>query len=450
MTRRQLGAVAATAAATLLGGGAAAAGAPELAFVSGGNVAISVHDGTGARQLTGAGNAGRPVWSPDGSRIAYLTSSGTSVFEGRLWVAGVDAIPTRELMGDPALPVVGWPAWSPGGGEIAATRRSSSGVDLWLAAADGSSVARLTNDPEEEVDVGWRSTTEVVYATRLPAAIWAVSTAGGARRALVRDALAPALSPDRSRLAFVRATGNQGTPTLHVAAGDGLFARAIPLADWSVAGPLAWSPDGSRIAAVARRYGPSGGRFGPPVYPQLWVVDVESGSWRRVTGHPDDFTLAARYLHSPVWWPWGDRLLYGVDERSTEVVGADGACEQPFSVGGAPVREAAWRPGSAPAVAPLRCVDLWLRAASTRVEVARREQIQLTLRATNTGNLTAPRVVLAFPRWLNGRMVSADASHGTCSWAGTGAPRCDLGTLPPGEEARVTLRIATASLGPMA
>ena len=450
MTGRSLGALAATAAAALLAGVAAAGAAPDLAFVTGGNVAIAAHDGTGARQVTGSGTAGRPVWSPDGTRVAYLTSFGTFAFEGRLWVAGVEEATTREVLPpDAALPVVGWPVWSPSGSELAVTRRNSTGVvDVWIAAADGSSVRRLTNDAEEEIDVGWRSPSELVYATRVPATIWAARAAGGERRALVPDALAPAFSPDRTRLAFIRLTGSRRIPTLNVASADGLFARALPLADWSIVGPLAWSPDGTRIAAVARRYGPYTSRYGPPAYNQLFVADVESGAWRRLTGHPDDYSLSSRNLHSPVWWPGGDRLLYGVD-NATDVVGADGLCEQPFSVGNAAVREPAWRPSAAPVAGPLSCVDLWLRAASSRAEVARRDQFELTLRAANVGNLAAPGVVLAFPGWVNGRVVAADASQGTCSWEGAGPPRCDLGTLAPGEEARVVLTVTAASLGSM-
>ena len=95
---------------------------------------VWVMDANGRRQTrliepdegTGLGN---PVWSPDGSRIAYVRFSGlgagSPTREADIWVADADGGNARVLVGDP-----GWqwfPRWSPDGAWIAYTQEASGG-----------------------------------------------------------------------------------------------------------------------------------------------------------------------------------------------------------------------------------------------------------------------------------------------------------------------------------
>ena len=98
-------------------------------------------DGSGRTNLTPlpnqtgvAGTGIQPTWSPDGSRIAFACN-------GDIWTIGSDGSTPVNLTDDPALPAAGGePAWSPDGTRIAYTR----GADLWVMNVDGTGKTQLT------------------------------------------------------------------------------------------------------------------------------------------------------------------------------------------------------------------------------------------------------------------------------------------------------------------
>jgi dipeptidyl aminopeptidase/acylaminoacyl peptidase len=103
-------------AATVAAAGLVAAPAPAqaatptftrlVAYVRDGNVYVS--KGATERQLTTGGGHGRPRWSPNGAKLAFLRG-------GLLWVMNADGGAKRRLTTRPAA----GPAWSPDGRWIA-------------------------------------------------------------------------------------------------------------------------------------------------------------------------------------------------------------------------------------------------------------------------------------------------------------------------------------------
>ena len=152
--------------------------------------------------------------------------------------------------------------------------------------------------------------------------LWSVATRGGTPRRLTSGPadVAPAWSPDGSRLAFLR--GGQ----LHVLAADGGEADKVTDLPLGAGAPV-WSPNGERIAFTSpvdpgdptggkRPLATKGvdyqadgaGRFGA-TRSQLHVVDLASGDCRRLT----DGDHAGR----PAWSPDGHTVAF------TRKVGAD-------------------------------------------------------------------------------------------------------------------------------
>ena len=88
-----------------------------------------------------------PAWSPDGSRIAFVSDRDGNA---EIYVAGSDGSGVTRLTEDPADDFS--PAWSPDGSWIAF---ASSG-DVYVVAADGSGLARLTDVPQAVGPPAWQ------------------------------------------------------------------------------------------------------------------------------------------------------------------------------------------------------------------------------------------------------------------------------------------------------
>ena len=96
----------------------------RVAFVRKGQIWWAPLDGKSAatQAFVARGTCGRPMWSPDGTRIAFTSGRGDHGFIG---VYDVEAQALRYL--DPSTDYDLYPAWSPDGREIAFVRIPSTG-----------------------------------------------------------------------------------------------------------------------------------------------------------------------------------------------------------------------------------------------------------------------------------------------------------------------------------
>ena len=187
-----------------------------------------------------------PAWAPDGKRVAY-------VLEGDIHVAAVDGSHTARLTNTHGIHE-SYPAWSPDGDRIAfaSCRRLTYRpgrfysawrlayppgryADVYLMRADGSDQLRLTKfGPSAEASQpSWSPTGERLFLVRsqgLPVRSLCVVHArrGGATEIPIKGISfvgSPSLSPDGRRVAFV-AKGER-TLRVYVANADGTDARAL-------------------------------------------------------------------------------------------------------------------------------------------------------------------------------------------------------------------------------
>ena len=191
-----------------------------------------------------------PVWSPDGSRIAWVRypQAACNCGPGDVWVMGADGTDPYNLTNDAAD--ISRPTWSPDGTQIAFTR----GYEIWMIGADGSDEHRISPVGSFDFDPAWSpdgTRIAFVSAEDVSFDLYSMRPDGTDRQQLTHtigiSEHRPAWSPDGSRIAF---SGLHSTSGWHVdlmrADGSGVHI----LVDAYSLDP-AWSRSGSHLAFYA-------------------------------------------------------------------------------------------------------------------------------------------------------------------------------------------------------
>jgi TolB protein len=114
-------------------------------------------DGSGLTPLTNPAAPGNdlwPAWSPDGSKIVFV-SDRTGL--NQVWMMNADGSGQHQLTFDPTKKDQ-TPEWSPDGTRIAYTVDVSTtvaGGDIWVMNADGTDQHPITSGPEREYGPVW-------------------------------------------------------------------------------------------------------------------------------------------------------------------------------------------------------------------------------------------------------------------------------------------------------
>jgi TolB protein len=224
-----------------------------------------------------------PAWSPDGSRLAYVS------FEAKKPIVYVHSLATGQrqvvanFKGSNSAPT-----WSPDGRKLAVVLTKDGGSQLYMVNADGSGVARLAQSSGIDTE--------------------------------------PYFSPDGRHIYFTSDRG--GSPQIYRTASSGGNTERVTFeGSYNVTPRL--SPDGKTLAYVSR----NGGRF------QLTTMDLATRQIQILTDSSKD--------ESPSFAPNGRMLLYASEVGGRGVLAAvssDGRVKQRLSVQAGDVREPAWGP----------------------------------------------------------------------------------------------------------
>ena len=127
----------------------------KIAFYSsrdGGGIFVMNADGSGLTRLTkSTGGNGQPSWSPDGTKIAFMSRRGGG--KGNIWVMNVDGSGPTRLTNSPGEHHQ--PSWSPDGTKIAFFSDRDGNDEIYVMNADGSSQTRLTNNSGLDLLPSW-------------------------------------------------------------------------------------------------------------------------------------------------------------------------------------------------------------------------------------------------------------------------------------------------------
>ncbi|MBI1257372.1 MAG: prolyl oligopeptidase family serine peptidase [Chloroflexi bacterium] len=215
------------------------------------------------RQLTnGAAKDSLPVWSPDGTQIAFVSTRGDKPQIYLIPVAGGEA----QVLTSLPQGVGSSMAWSPNGTQIAFVARPQT----------------EPRDPSKpyRVDRSVYRFDELNYLDDVAQSLYVISASGGEAQRLTDDRQMnnhPQWSPDGKEILFVASMNPDSFEAIflsvHVVDATSGTIRTVIDGQWGSIGAAGWTPDGKKIVFAGT---PNGKAIGSKS--DLWVIDRMGGT----------------------------------------------------------------------------------------------------------------------------------------------------------------------------
>mgnify|MGYP002405531965 CR=1 FL=1 len=242
------------------------------------------------------------LWSPDGSRLAFVRSLGFGV---RRYAVNVDGSDLTRLPGPR----------SPDGENVVFLKPSDEGQDeLWVSDVDGGDERMLAEYVAEPI--AWSPDSERI-AFVSDGDLYSIASDGSGRIKLEAERftqpLALTWSPDGERIAYLLPDALR---VVDVASGDEktLVSGVNFPTEFGEISPPAWSPEGDRLLFIAAEPQemlppPEEGEQMPPPLVDLWLIGADGRGLTRLT-ETDEGEGTPQDEGFPSWLPDGKAIAF--------------------------------------------------------------------------------------------------------------------------------------------
>ncbi len=216
-------------------------------------------DGSGLANLTGSPSEDtQPVWSPNGTEIAFVSDRAIT---STVYLLNIATLETQPLSS--TLFAISSPTWSPDGKQIACIQEQNGNTDLLIVKRETGEITTLRQTLEGEEGVAWSPNGKQLAFAALDSTadipnkdIFVINTDGSGTIVNLTnhpaDDTHPAWSPDGSRIAYQ--SERNGNTDVYVMQANG--ASQTRLTDNpSFDGMPAWTSDGKYLAFTSWRDG---------------------------------------------------------------------------------------------------------------------------------------------------------------------------------------------------
>jgi Tol biopolymer transport system component len=271
----------------------------QIAFISDGGIHTMNADGSAITRVTdyAQGEEFNPVWSPDGRQLAFSTDHdhfrGGPGYTSAVYVVDADGSNFRRLAEDAS-----GPRWSPDGAQIAFSCELAENTwGICLMSGDGEGVSVLVKGDGGAPEWSRDGRRLLFVSAAQPADLLVIELGTGestnltntheAHESYGRDffgQVASPWSPDGSKIVYARRADESRAQAIWLMQEDGSNPR--PLVD---AGPEewfsspVWSPDGRSVAFVVVLATPGDSDSDVAWRTAIEVIDIESGERRQIT-----------------------------------------------------------------------------------------------------------------------------------------------------------------------
>ena len=245
----------------------------------------------------------RPVWSPDGSKIAFSSNRDG---KNEIYVMNADGSNVKRLTTN--LVEDGISSWSPDGLKILFESERDGNSEVYVMDADGGNQIRLTRNNAVDGSASWSPDgSQIAFASNRDTGppynpynldIYVMNSNGTNVKRIVDDPeydVGPQWSPDGRKIVFM--TARNGDYDVYEMNPDGTGQKNLTADYDKSSGYPVWSIDGQNIAFSRRIEGKE----------QIFVMDPDGRNIKQVTHNSANNAL-------PCWSPDGSKLVFQTDQ----------------------------------------------------------------------------------------------------------------------------------------